>query len=829
MLPDSCLVYLNTTHFFDLNKKINSQSLIADKLKLFDDVNTLCSTIRVFDSLFNSYDVLKEEIEDNLIHFALYKNHNWLVTFNIKQLGKQASVMEALSKILNAKKIKEKTYEFELNKRDTYYLNLNAGVAIISPTKDLIDLSLNSSRSKFENSDSFKEFKNTLSENNLLSIYVNHQLYTGNTIQNKLDLSSVCKKGFSVGSIDFQPSQVKINGYLDADSSEILSAFLKQEAQSPETVLNCLPLNTISFKAYGFSYYPDLQNTLNKKITSENAMFWKAANDLALYNLQSDFYVNTENTLVSFVTVPSKQVVIALGVTDTIKTLEHLKLMSDSILKEDSLFVYQLRKVSTPSKLFSPLFNTPTNYVMLYNSYLFFAENKKELIQTINSLRNNLLLTNNESFVPYKNQYFIDDFNYLVYNSPNQLTEEIPDFFNFKTSSKEDPFENFKHFSFSVTSNTKNFKFRFHLLNETKNLDKEQNVLWTLKLDSASVMKAGGFINHITKENEIVVQDNGKNLYLINAKGTILWKKKLNEPVFSDIHVVDIFKNNKYQLLFNTRNYLHLIDRNGNYVDGYPVKLPAEASSELSVFDYDGDKDYRLFIACKNNSIYNFSIYGIKQEKFTTVKTESEVNLPVHYIKVGTSDYLVALDNEGKIYTFSRKGVGRIGLRNRTIANCSAFYVDVSNTINSTYLVYVDDKSGLLNKISFADKKEIVKLNSDIENASVDFELVDDNRSMDLILTKNNSILAYNFSGNLIEEKTTEINLSRSSFYNDESHSLLYSLSTEQSELVLFDQLKQKTQTLKATSMPLISNLFNDNKKYLIFSNGRQLNCVLLN
>ena len=85
------------------------------------------------------------------------------------------------------------------------------------------------------------------------------------------------------------------------------------------------------------------------------------------------------------------------------------------------------------------------------------------------------------------------------------------------------------------------------------------------------------------------------------------------------------------------------------------------------------------------------------------------------------------------------------------------------------------------------------------------------------------------FTGNLIEEKTAEVNLSKSSFYSDESHSLFYSLSEEQNELVLFDQLKQKTQVLKATSMPLISNLFNDNKKYLIFSNGRQLSCVLMN
>lgn len=423
----------------------------------------------------------------------------------------------------------------------------------------------------------------------------------------------------------------------------------------------------------------------------------------------------------------------------------------------------------------------------------------------------------------------MDEFNYMVYASPNLVKDKIASVFNFKTDAKEDPFENFKHASLSLSANKTNFKFRLQLMNESEGKTKEQNILWTLNLDSTSRMSAFGFVNHITGENEIVVQDDANTLYLINAKGTVLWKKKLNEKITSAIYTVDIYKKNKFQLLFNSKNYLHLIDRNGNYVEEYPVKLPAEATSEMSLFDYDNDKDYRIFIACKNNSIYNYSIHGIKQDKFTTVKTENEVHLPVQYVKVGQSDYLIALDKEGKIYTFSRKGVGRIGLRNRTVAACQGFYIDAGNNINNTHLVYVDDKSALINKISFADKKEIVKLHSEIENASVGFELVDDNRSVDLVLTKNTTVMAYTFSGNLILEKTHASNLNKSDFYSDESHSVFYSLSEEQHELVVTDQIKGNSRVFPASALPLTSNLFKDNKNHLIITNGRQLNCVLLN
>jgi len=223
-----------------------------------------------------------------------------------------------------------------------------------------------------------------------------------------------------------------------------------------------------------------------------------------------------------------------------------------------------------------------------------------------------------------------------------------------------------------------------------------------------------------------------------------------------------------------------------------------------------------------------YSIFGVKVEKFVSVKTDNEVNLPVQYAKVGLSDYLVAVDNEGKIYTFSRKGEGRIGLKNKTIENCSAFYIDATNNINSTYLVYVDDKNNLINKISFSDKKVIAKLNMDIETAYAKFINVDDNKATDVIITKSNAILAYNLSGNLLFEKNLDSELTTSNFYGDESHSIYFSYSDTKKELIITDQLKQKTKSIKATAQPLISDLFNDNKKYLIVTDGDHLNCVAL-
>ena len=828
VLPDNCLVYLNTNNFFELNKKINSQSLIADKLKLFGEVNLLCNTLNAFDSVFTLNSALEEMVNKNSIHFALYeKDLSWLVTFNIKRLGNQELILTELGKVLHAKNTQKDVYEFKLNSGTKFFYSLQDGVTIISNSIEAIELCLSKSTPKILANKQFLEFKNTLEENSLISIYINHQLYSKSKAVLKLNLSTFNKGGYSAGSINIEPSQLTINGYLKPKDSELMYVFYDQEPQEADFI-NLLPNNTHSFIGYGFSSFEKLLKTLNKEKELNNLAYWKIISDSAMFNIENEFYQNIENYLVSFQPKLQEERYTLLKVKDTLKTIEHLGFMSDSLFTVDSIKIYRLKtkNLKTPLKLFNFFINHSTEYSAIFNSHILFSETKSGLVSLLNNLKTGATLMQNESFMVYKNQNLSENFNYMAYNSPDK--NEIQSVFNFALNTQSNPFENFKHFSFLVSNNASNFNFRMQLMNEAQTVNKEQNVLWTMKMDAQSDMQANSFLNHITKENEIVIQDNEKNLYLINAKGTVLWKKKLNEKISSKVYTVDIFKNNKYQLLFSSLNYLHLIDRNGNYVQGYPVKLPDESTSELSLIDYDNDKDYRLFIACKNKTIYNYSIFGVKQDKFVSVKTEGEINLPIQYVKVGLSDYLVAIDKGGKIYTFSRKGEGRIGLKNKTIENCSAFYVDATNNINSTYLIYVDDKNSLLNKISFSDKKVVEKLNVNIDSASVTFSQADENKTTGVILTKSNSILVYNLNGNLLFEKTIDNKLSETFFSADESQPIFLSFSKPNQELILLDKIKLKIKLFKSSALPLITDLFNTNKKYLIVTEGNQVNCVAL-
>jgi len=825
-LPDSCTIYLNTSSFSELNKRITSQSLVFDKLKAISEVNKLCFTLNQFDSLTQSNQVLKDELDGALIHLAVYGSSNdWLAAFNIKELGKQTDVMKEVITLFNARELDSKVYKFNLANTSTHYFYFRDGVALVSNSKSLLDKSLNSSLQKFSTSKNYLEAKATLTENNLVSVFINHQLLSQGKLSSLINAYSTNNRAFTAGAIGLEPSELKSTGVLKVDSTDVLFYFTNQQSQSPDELAEVLPENVSKFKAYGFDNYSNINNRF--KASELSSEFWKYINDKALYNLKNEFYENVKNHLVQF-TCNDESKFLAVQINDSIKAVEHLKFMSDSVVISDASTIYQIHKQEgLHPNMFNSVYEGAIQYGALFNSYVLYSDSLQPLSQLIHNLKNGLTAYNNLGFAAYKNQNFPDTYNYLFYTSPSVTNKPFSTLLTAQNQS--DLFENFKHFSYCLINDKDGFKYRCELQHEPENKGKDQNNLWAFKMDSTSTFKPFEFVNHQSRDNEIVVQDNSNTLYLLSNKGKLLWKKKLIEKINSGITRVDAFKNGKYQLLFSSSNYIHLIDRNSDYVTGFPVKLEAECTMPLCVFDYESKLDYRLFVACKNNKIYSYTIQGKLNEGFSKVSLEKEMRLPLQYVKVGGSDYLVGIDIEGKIYTFSRKGEPRIGLKNRAIINCSAFMVDVTTNIHSTYIIYVDDKSGAINKISMSDKKEIVNLNYESEGTKVKYTLVDDNREMDLVTTLNQKFATYNLTGDVLLTKQVNEELGAADFYGDESHAMYFAPVKEKNLVLVYQSLRQKTTTIEATSMPLVSNLFGNNKKYFIVCNGRWLYCKAVN
>ncbi len=182
---------------------------------------------------------------------------------------------------------------------------------------------------------------------------------------------------------------------------------------------------------------------------------------------------------------------------------------------------------------------------------------------------------------------------------------------------------------------------------------------WETLLDTTAAVKPFFFTNHNTGAKEIFIQDVKNNAYLINAAGRVLWKVPLIERINGTVYMIDYYRNGKYQLLFSGRENLHLLDRNGNYVERYPIKLRSPATNSLALFDYDNNGTYRLAISGEDRKIYLYDKAGNAVKGWEPFRTPGRVTAEADFYRVSGKDFIVVSD-ESSIYFLDRSGNIRI-------------------------------------------------------------------------------------------------------------------------------------------------------------------------
>ena len=209
--------------------------------------------------------------------------------------------------------------------------------------------------------------------------------------------------------------------------------------------------------------------------------------------------------------------------------------------------------------------------------------------------------------------------------------------------------------------------------------------------------------------------------------------------------------------MFATGNELHLIDRNGNYVENFPVKLPAPLATEISVFDYAKDGNYRIFVPCSNQRIYVYTKDGSQLESWNPVETDNKIVTPVQYFNINDDEYLVFADRL-KTYILSRNGSTKIAVTtNFPKAPNSKFYVEapggISNlrfvTTNSSGQVQYITRNGSVHTQNFRDYFSanhnfiLADINGDGENEYI----FTDNRELVVYKSSGGQLFNYYFDG----------------------------------------------------------------------------------
>ncbi|MGV3637399.1 MAG: hypothetical protein ACO1NQ_07085 [Flavobacteriales bacterium] len=188
---------------------------------------------------------------------------------------------------------------------------------------------------------------------------------------------------------------------------------------------------------------------------------------------------------------------------------------------------------------------------------------------------------------------------------------------------------------------------------------RSNGIHWSTPLPPGATRRPDILLNHTNGTREVLVQDGDHRIHLIGPSGKPLWHHDLDGPILGEVHQVDRFKNGKLQLLFNTADRIHLIDRNGKDVGGFPIELPAKASAPIAVFDYEGTKEYRLVLGLADGTIVNYGMDGAATTGWALPRLGGASTNAVHHLRIQNKDYLLAFDGNGPVKVYDRRGSER--------------------------------------------------------------------------------------------------------------------------------------------------------------------------
>ncbi|MBE0642387.1 MAG: hypothetical protein IH599_10145, partial [Bacteroidales bacterium] len=165
------------------------------------------------------------------------------------------------------------------------------------------------------------------------------------------------------------------------------------------------------------------------------------------------------------------------------------------------------------------------------------------------------------------------------------------------------------------------------------------------------------------KRYDILVFDNTHTATLFTPDGEVLWDYPLDGVPLGDIQLLDPRRNGQWLILFNTASRIYLLDRKGYDVEGFPLDLSPMATNPVAAIDYEGRKDYRIFVATADGYIRNLDIRGKEISSWTRPRMESPVHLPLQHLVMHDRDYLVIASEDGQVLMTDRKGAERVSVK----------------------------------------------------------------------------------------------------------------------------------------------------------------------
>ena len=313
--------------------------------------------------------------------------------------------------------------------------------------------------------------------------------------------------------------------------------------------------------------------------------------------------------------------------------------------------------------------------------------------------------------------------------------------------------------------------------------------------------------SHVNQSLEVLVQDSARQLYHLSSDLDILWTKPLKAPITSAIHGVDFYNNGKKQYAFISGGSVHILDRTGTVVEGFPVAVPAISEIQyFSIVDYDGSKNYRFMCTDSEGNIFLINKSGAVLDRWNPKATNKKLVTEPKHIRVAGTDAFVTMSKD-EIDLVTRRGISYSGFPVKFEENLVGNYFTEATGSFSTSTLTTLTVAGEIVRINFGGRIEFRDQLYKPEVSAI-FELVPDVLENTFLITRSSRNLweVLDASGNKLFEKAYVKNENSSTqFYRFGGDNTLIIVSDKSEELSTIYDLSGRilTQSGLKSSNPL--------------------------
>lgn len=806
-VPVNSPVIAEVQHLYALSAEM-TENAMWEELANLPGFNGIFEEVKFVDSLLNRNSDARQIFKNKSLVLALgfegTNKFNELYLIELDDVSEKNIINKfmryQLGEISGAKLNKRKydhvvvyDYSWQEGKRiRTFSYAFHKGIFIVSETPIRVDEAIRQLNSSSLLDDAkFNRVYKTSGEHVDVNIYLNHQTFS-RLLSFSLSHDTARRiKGFSNYAswteIDLKQKshEILLNGFTFSDDStnNYLNIFLNQspqrfrmEAVLPSETSFLLSLTLSNTQQFFKDYeqyldqrgeYYDYQSELTKvgkQLGSNPRTFFQTHLDgeIAMVFTRANPSKPAENRFLVMQTKSKSRAFDAVRAMIVKAAAQKGKTLADfqriyAIDSQTSFPVFEFPVKQFGELVFGSIFQeAPSNFVAFYGNYLIFGDSYRSVCKFLRANVVQEVLANNQGYQDFAAKLSQRASMYL-WCAPGRsfsflqtlLKEELQ-------KSLKDGEEHLRKIeSVGWQFGPENgMIYNSAMVRYNPNLREKPQTAWQSHLEESIAFKPQFVINHNDRPNrEVVVQDIKNNFYLINKVGRIQWKLNLPGPIMGEIHQVDLYRNGKLQYLFNTADAIHLIDRNGNYVENFPVRLRAKATNGIGLCDYDSNKNYRIFVACADGHVYLYDKRGKVVSGWAFGKTEHQVTQPVQHYRIGNKDYIVFFD-KNKTYILDRKGNPRVKTRTEYQHSMNnSFTLEKGNGSHGARLVS-SDSSGQVYFLYFDGTVKTRSFGAFSEQHYFRYEDLDADGHRDFIFLDKNVLTVIGSTGKVLFSKT---------------------------------------------------------------------------